>query len=144
MAFGDATGIRGKFIFNPKTKELEPYEKPQKIIAPEVITDELSEPVVSHATHKKQIFTSKRAYRKHLAVHGFRETGGDHLHTPSRSDIKREQEREDRERREDMEKAYFDVKYGRVEFTEAEKERHRREERLCKMNNIPTKMRAPY
>ena len=142
MSIEEGTGERGKFIF--KNGKLQRYRKPRKVVSVEIIGDEIEGGIESMATHKRQRFTSKRAYRKHLAIHGFRETGGDHLHTPRMTDIQREQEREERDRREDVEKAYYDVKYNRVEFTEQQKENHLREERACRMNNLPTKVKAPY
>lgn len=133
-------GARGFFSFNQATKEMEPVAQPRKLVteAPSVITDEI-EPIVSHATYEGKVFTSKSAYRRHLKENGFRETGGEHLKDVER--LRPDEQKEERERREDIERAYYDVKYDRVEFTELEKENHKREERLCKGKQ---RIKSPY
>lgn len=141
MSIEIGTGERGKFVF--RNGKMVRYRKPKPKIVPEIISDEMP-PTESMATPARQIFTSKKKYRQHLALHGFRETGGEHLKGPSVSSIREEEEREDRQRREDVVKAYFDIKYDRVQFTEAEKENHLREKRRCEALGLPTKVKAPY
>lgn len=128
----EGQGVRGKFRYDKEAKKLVPYEAPKKVEAHHVQGDE-TEPFVSHATPDGKVFTSKSAYRRHLKTLGFVETGGAHLEDGAR--IQREiEEKEERQRREDIEKAYYDVKYDRVEFTEREKEQHLREQREWKEN----------
>lgn len=136
------TGVRGKWVFDPDAKKLVPYEKaaPKKPVH-HVLQDTLPEPIVSHATAEGKKFESKSAYRRHLKEHGFVERG--EAPVEKLSDYREREEREDADRKEEVEKAFFDIKYGRVEFTEEEKERHRREERECRSRGLK-KLKAPY
>ena len=135
-------GTRGKFRYDKEKRCMVPCDEARRISkAHGVITDEM-EPIESMATPHREIFTSKSKYRQHLRALGFRETGGAHLQDiPS---AKEEEEKTEKEIREDIEKAYYDVKYDRVEFTEAEKEKHRREEREWEKNGMNWKLRAPH
>ena len=122
-------GERGVFAF--RDGELVRIKEPKKIArAPMVMTDEM-EPMESYATHEKRVFDSKSAYRRHLKEHGFKETGGEHLKDSMRVQTKTasDSERERAYDKEMVEKAYMDVKYGRVPFTEKEKQNHINEER---------------
>ena len=112
-----------------------------------VIQDTI-EPTISYATKDKQVFTSRSALMAHYAEHGYKCTGGDHLlkrdkdesdesynkryyesilfEGKSESDYMKHQEIEAAK---SVEKAYFDIKYGRHKFTDAQKEQHLREQR---------------
>jgi hypothetical protein len=129
-------GERGKWIWEDGT--FKPYyEKKRELLVNEVITDEI-EPTVSHATPEGKVFTSKSQLRRHYRANGFRETGGDHLKDAMRAP-KVDPVEERKKDKEIIEQAYMDVKYGRVQFTEIEKEQHLREKRKCQ---VPLK--APY
>ena len=130
---------RGYYRRNKETGIWEEIGEPQKIETHAVITDEIA-PMESYATPHREIFTSKSRYRKHLRALGFRETGGKHLEEkpePESVRIKRHEEEVAR----DVERAYFDVKYDRVKFSEAQKEQHLREQRRL---GKAWKIRAPY
>lgn len=134
-------GERGIFKYNKETGKFDPVkEKPKAHVAPYIQTDTI-EPMRSHATYDSPTFESKSALRRHYKDHGFRETGC----APDviSKELCESQEAMDRENqramKEDLEQAYYDAKYDRIEFTEAEKENHRREERLCKK-----KLKSPY
>lgn len=133
------SGIRGLFRFDKKTHQTVPIKEAPKLksLAPMISTDTI-EPIMSHATHEGKIFDSKSAYRRHLRENGFEDTGGEHLKDvrPPKTD-----EEEMTECVEDVEKAYYDVKYGRVQFTEKEKENHLREERKW---GKKYRVRSPY
>lgn len=93
-----------------------------------VITDSM-EPIESMATFNREMFDSKSAYRRHLRAHGYRETGGSHNDASQRSETTAEREAREQKNLEITKKAIQDVKYDRIEFTEKQKEQHRREER---------------
>lgn len=131
--------IRGLFRWNSETRKLERVNKPKKIQTHHVITDEM-DPMESYADFDKPVFTSKSAYRRHLRAKGFRETGGEHLNEKPESESEKEK-REEAEIAKDVERSYFDVKYGRVQFTEQEKELHLREQR--RLGKAWT-LKAPY
>lgn len=137
------SGDRGVWVFDPQQKKLVPKEryKPQKVVHA-VLQDTLPEPIVSHATPEGRKFDSKSAYRRHLQENGFVERG--EAPVEKISDYRERELQEEKDRREDIEKSYFDIKYGRVEFTEEEKERHLREERECRSRGISLKVKAPY
>lgn len=111
---------KGKFV---KLKE-----RPKVIEAPFVITDEIpeTETMVDNSGRK---FTSKAKLREYMHEHNRRygtnyiETGGERAkpEPPKRATYQ--------EIREDVEKAYYDVKYARVPISEQERELCNREER---------------
>lgn len=133
-------GVRGRFRYDKEERRLVPCDAPRKLEIHHVQGDEM-EPLRSHATPDGKVFTSKSAYRRHLKAAGFRETGGDHLKVDPAKLQREAEEEEERQRREDIEKAYYDVKYGKVEFTEREIEQHKREQREWKEK---WKVRSPY
>lgn len=139
----EATGERGTWVYDAEQKKLVPKEKfkPKKIVH-NVLQDTLPEPIVSHATHEGLKFESKSAYRRHLKEHGFVERG--EAPVERESDYRAREEQEDKDRREEIEKSYFDVKYGRVGFTEEEKALFKKEEERCRSLGIPYKVKAPY
>ena len=119
-------GERGIFKIDPVThKSVKVEEKPKLKLAPAIATDTI-EPIQSPISFKKKVFDSKSAYRRHLKENGFIDTGGEHF-----KDVPKEKTDEEitREMKDDIEKAYFDIKNGNVEFSEQEKENHLREER---------------
>lgn len=138
------TGERGTFYHNPKTGKLTRKPEKKKKRVHNVIGDTLPEPVESMATAGREKFDSKSKLNRHLKAHGFRVSGAAPNTIPRMSELREMEEREERERREDTEAAFYDVKYDRVEFSEQEKENHRREERACRANGLPTKLKAPH
>lgn len=135
---GEPTGERG--LFKKVEGEFVPWDgKAKAPVAHGVITDEM-EPIKSMATFEAKTFTSKSAYKRHLKEHGFVETGGAHLRDIP--DSRKYEEEYEAGAREDALAAYYDVKYGRVEFTEAEKELHKREQRELERNGL-WKMKPP-
>lgn len=131
--------IRGLFRWNPDTRKMEPVKKAKKIQVHELITDEM-EPMESYADINKPVFTSKSAYRRHLRSKGYVETGGDHLNErPESQEV--QDKRHEEEVRQDVERAYFDVKYDRIQFSDREKELHLREQR--RLGKAWT-LKAPY
>lgn len=122
-------GERGVFYYNPDTGRIQakPIER-QKAKTHFVIPDEMA-PIVSHVDDSGAVFTSRSAYERHLKEKGFaiKEKGMFSKPPPTPAEkITRE------EIREAAEKAFYDVKYGRVPLTEKEKERCLREEREWK------------
>lgn len=120
---------------------------PEPIEIHGVIQDTI-EPTFSNATLEKKVFTSRSALLEHYAQHGYKCTGGDHLlkqdkDEPDEAFAKRYYESIlfegktevqytkdlEAECAKTVEQAYFDVKYGRVKFSEAHKEQHEQEKR---------------
>lgn len=130
---------RGLFRWNSQTKKLERIDKPKKLEVHYVQTDTM-DPMESFATFDKPIFDSKSAYRRHLREHDMYETGGAHLNEKQESP-EAIAKREEAETAETVRQSYFDVKYGRVPFTEREKEQHEREKRAL---GREWKIKAPY
>lgn len=135
------TGERGLFSFDKSTGKLKKIREAKKLPAAPYVHTDTMEPIESMATHTRQVFDSKSAYRQHLKDHGFVETGGKHL-LDSLS-LRPDEEAYQRQMKEDIEKSYYDVKYDRVEFSEAEREQHLREERKWKSENANWKVKAP-
>lgn len=127
------SGVRGVFKWDREKRELVEIKVEKKAPEPKVYiqTDEIPA-TESMATADRKYFTSKVKLEEYNRAHGFRTTGGDHLHQkispPSISD----KEKRRREMNEDVERAMMDVKYGRVEFTEEQKQLHIEEERAWK------------
>jgi len=117
-------GIRGKWVFDKKKSKLMPMKEKKKevVAAPFVIGDEMPE-IESMATDEGLKFTSRSRYRQHLKEHGMRIREKGENQTPKYIRATRE------EIRDTAEKAYMDLKYGRVPLSEKEKERCLREER---------------
>lgn len=150
---------RGIFKKNKKTGRFELIPECPKPEHHYVITDE-TDPFISPASYNKRVFTSKSAHDRYLKSKGYEVTGGDHLLKRkegesdaayakrcddyslrgglSESEYEKKMEREVRE---DVERAYFDVKYGRVHFNEQEKELHLREKRRLGKSWA---LKAPY
>lgn len=130
-------GVRGIFAF--RDGKCVPIDKPRRAVipAPFVQQDTMDE-IESMASPHREKFTSKSAYRRHLKALGFRESGGEHLKDTPLTKSKEEQEREEREWKDTIEQAYYDVKYDRIKFTEAEKEQHLRELRKWGKIKPPT------
>ena len=118
--------FRGLYRYNKDTKKLVQIDKPRPIEVHFVHGDAM-ETMESWATLDKPKFDSKSRIRRHYKDLGFEETGGEHLkEKPNIQEIER---REREEAEEGVRQDYYDIKYDRVKFTEAEKELHRREER---------------
>ena len=121
--------FRGKLVWDGKKKKFVPQKQEKKVRVHNVSQDTI-EPLQSPISHKKLFFESKSAYRRHLKEHGFRDTGDEHL-----KDVEPNNEEElDRQFDEGIEQDYYDIKYDRYEFTEEQKELHKRENRLCPLN----------
>lgn len=127
----DTKSIRGHWKWSDLEKRfvsLDHKTEEKKTEKLQITTDEI-EPTRSYATHEGKVFTSKSKLRQHYKEHGFRETGGEHLKSQERAKTTREREEEERRDAELIKEAYMDVKYGRVEFSEREREQFKREER---------------
>lgn len=140
--------FRGRLTWDAESKTFKEHVQKNKEIVPEFINDELPEPVQSNATFEGKKFTSKSKLRQHYRDHGFQETGGTHLAEAERERRREQQpksaaekEKEEREDKELLEQAYMDVKYGRVEFSEKEKELHKKE---AEKWGSKWKVRNPY
>lgn len=137
-------GFRGKLIWDEELEELVPFIKEKKKSELTVMTYDEMPPTKSMATFDSPVFTSKRKKRAYEKAHGFYETGGDHI-KEEMEEIQRvrageaprgekpktaaELDREAREDKELVEAAAMDVKYGRVPFTEKQKQMFKEEER---------------
>ncbi len=122
------TGERGLFYWNPETKKMErvPY-RPRKVVnAPYVIRDEIIGGIQSQVTGR--IYDSKSNLRREYKAMGVIEKGNDRMprsKPPSQEEIYRDI-------REDVEKAYYDLKYDRVPVSEKEKQQCQEELRRRK------------
>ena len=117
--------MRQKFKWDSKTKTFIEITKEEKVVdpkAPLYMSDDMA-PTESMATDKREIFTSKAKYRRHLKDHGYAICPINERPKTKPSLLGEEGIREL------VKQAEMDVKYGRVEFTEKQKEIHLREER---------------
>lgn len=138
--------FRGVLTWDNDTKkfvEVPSKKKFSEVNAPLVINDEI-EPIRSYATREGKVFTSKRAYFKHLREHGFRSTEGENIFVTEKPKTEREILEEEEYDAETVKQAYMDVKYDRVPFTEQEKENHKREKELCERNGVKWQLKNPY
>lgn len=118
--------FRGQLIWDPDTKTFKQKAKPRTEEIHHVQTDEISE-TESYATDERRHFTSKKKLYQHYKENGFhvKERGEDpRPPQPYKADPT--------DVRETTERAMMDIKYDRIQFTEEEKERWRREERAYK------------
>lgn len=138
-------GFRGKLIWDEDAQELVPFIKEKKKSELTVMTYDEQPATKSMATFDSPVFTSRRKQRAYEKSHGFYETGGEHIKAEleemervkageaPRSHEKpmtaAERDKEAREDKELVEAAAMDVRYGRVKFTEKEKQRFKDEER---------------
>lgn len=127
--------IRGRFRYNKETGQLEPVVKEKKVInAPAVHGDEVLDGIHSMLDDKK--YYSKSGYRNHIEANNYKVTGGDHLQDQARDRAELERhygsDQHERDIRDAAEKAYYDIKYDRVQYTEKEKQLHIEEERKWK------------
>jgi hypothetical protein len=116
------TGERGFFHLDKESKKLKKGFPKREYTTAEVhaVIQDTIDPIESMAVQEKLVFESKSAYRRHLKEHGFVEAYGE-VKKPKVVD----KEAKRREIREEVEKAYYDIKYDRIPISE--KERH-----LCK------------
>ena len=114
----DGTGERGLFYWNPETKKMErvPYKAKKEVDAPFVIGDEILGGIQSQVTGK--IYDSKSNLRREYKRYGVIEKGNERLPPPKAPN----QDEVYRDIREDVEKAYYDLKYDRVPVSEKEKQ----------------------
>lgn len=136
--------FRGHLIWDKDRRKFVPHLKKKKfsdVAAPLIANDEI-EPTESYATAEKKIFTSKRKLFNHYREHGFRCTEGEDLivEDPNTKSYK-ERLKEEKHDRDTVEQAFMDVKYDRVEFSEQEKENHKREEAKW---GSKYKVKSPY
>lgn len=121
-------GRRGVFFWNKQTGEFElapPKPSICAVNAPFVIRDEIIGGIESMVDGK--VYDSKSALRRSYKQHGVIEKGNDRI-PRARPQTREELEREIRE---DAEKAFYDLKYDRVEISEWDREQNKRElERL--------------
>lgn len=122
--------FRGKLTWDSKKNKFVEIKQKKKKEVHHVQQDTI-DPIQSPISYQKKFFESKSAYRRHLKEHGFRDTGGEHLKDEPRPQT---EEDIDREYAEGMEQDYYDIKYDRIQFTEAQKELHKQEDRKCQLN----------
>lgn len=126
--YGDGTGERGCFEYNPETRTLEkfdPASRRKHVDAPYVIGDTLPAPVMS-MTGSDLVTDSRSRLLQDYAEHGYECTGGDHLGQKPPT-IDREKRRQ--EIRDELLKNLNDLRWGNVPVSEREKEICLREER---------------
>lgn len=141
--YGDRTGS-GYYVFRYKDKagklhrtRQSPDDEYISINVDEAITEPMApglildtmEPLESMATPNREIFDSKSAYKRHLKEHGYVITGGEHIKDANRRETQSEKEARHVRNLELTKEALMDVKYGRIEFSEQQKETFKREER---------------
>lgn len=115
---GEGNSERGHFRLKKGHLEAFDPEKEKPISnAPIIITDEMS-PIEYMGNDKREMFTSMSRYKRRVKEDGYEITGGDHFSKEGYRPPKPTQE----EIREDAIKAYYDIKYDRVRFTEKEKQ----------------------
>lgn len=121
-------GRRGVFFWNKQTGEFElapPKPSICAVNAPFVIRDEIIGGIESMVDGR--VYDSKSALRRSYKAHGVIEKGNDRV-PRQRTQTREELEKEIRE---DAEKAFYDLKYDRVEISEWDREQNKRElERL--------------
>jgi hypothetical protein len=117
-------GRRGVFFWNKETGEFElvpPKPSICAVPAPFVISDEIIGGIESMVDGK--IYDSKSALRRSYKEQGYIEKGNDRVPRAKAQSL----EELEREIREDAEKAYYDLKYNRVEISEWQREQNNRE-----------------
>lgn len=117
-------GRRGVFFWNKEAGEFQlvpPKKSIYDVNAPVVIRDEIIGGIESMVDGR--VYDSKSALRRSYKQHGVIEKGNDRI-PRSRTQTREELEREIRE---DAEKAFYDLKYDRVEITEWQREQNKRE-----------------
>ncbi len=133
----DATGIRGSFIYDRETKTFKPIEKKKGHITSvaAVYGDEIVGGIESMVDGKT--YYSKSKLRRSYKEQGYIEKGNDRLPIPKQET--------DEERladiRADAEKAFYDIKYGRVPLTEKEKHEWNEEQRQMELDKKRQKTR---
>lgn len=117
-------GRRGVFFWNKEKGEFD-LVPPKKSIydtnAPVVIRDEIIGGIESMVDGK--VYDSKSALRKSYKMHGVIEKGDDRVQR-QRTQTREELEKEIRD---DAEKAFYDLKYDRIEVSEWQREQNNRE-----------------
>ena len=124
---GEGTPERGNFRrVNGKLEAFDPEKEKPVVDAPTIITDDIPGGVESMLDGS--IYHSMSRYKRHLNDNGYEITGGDHLtgKVPERPKVNVE------ELRDEVERSLMDIKYGRIEFSEKEKQLHLEENRNFK------------
>lgn len=115
--------FRGVLYWDSETKSFKEKRKERKIDTHFIITDEIPE-TESYATDERLKFTSKKKLYEHYKQHGMvvKEPGMNPEHAaPYKADP--------REIRDEIEKAYMDIKYDRIPMSEEEKQKWKEEQR---------------
>lgn len=110
------TIIRGRWKWDKETQKMIPVTEEKKTnTAPVYLSDEMP-PTECMADGK--FYTSKRKMSEAVKAHGFRETEG-------AKNVASRPEQQDRamQIKEDIEKAYYQIKYGEAPLSEADRER---------------------
>lgn len=118
-------GYRGKFYLDKDTGELLPGDPPKKRNAGYFIQNDEIPATESMATAERKMFTSRKKLEAYDLSHGYRHTGGAHM---QEKEAPPDPKKQFEELREATTKAYYDIKYDNVPFTEKEKELCRQEE----------------
>ena len=150
MSFDIGDGERGKFVFDKETKSLVPYKEKPKVKESDVqivmnslgykqkgkrtnangfISDEVKgEPLQCPLCFIPRKFEFYSGYYRHLKdfhpdykITGTTETGSKESWIDKKKRIE--------EQRQEIRKDYYDIKYGRIKFTEAEKAHFEEEKR---------------
>lgn len=117
--------IRGRWKWDSASQKMIPVREAKKEVnAPTYLSDEIP-PTECMADGK--IYTSKRKMSDAVRAHGFTETGG----VRDVASAPREYDRE-KSIREDIERAYYQVKYGEAPLSEADRARCREMNRRLK------------
>jgi len=118
-------GERGTFVFK-EGKLVRKDKRVADVQAPAVHGDEMLNGVESPLTG--EMYYSKEAYTKHIHAAGYKITGGDHLKGLA-IDRKLDFKPDVKGLRDAAERAYYDIKYDRVEIDEKSKQHNIEEER---------------
>lgn len=128
--------VRGKWKYTDKGLVPIGDTKKKEVDAPSVLPDEIP-PTRSNASPDSPYFTSRRKKKEYELARGFREAlPGEFEKDCNRPRTREDELKEEAYDKETVEAAYYDVKYGRVKFTDKEKERHLRENRKWPENKI--------
>ena len=117
-------GRRGKFFWNKETNSFDvvpPKKSITEVAAPAVLRDEIVGGIESMVDGR--VYDSKSALRRSYKEQGYIEKGDDRVQRAK----PQTQEELAKEIRDDAEKAFYDLKYDRVEISEWQREQNNRE-----------------
>ena len=115
---------RGAWVYNRKTKQIEPYTPPPKVHVHSVIQDTLTKPLMFMGDDKGTMFDSRSALIRHTKNMGFEIIGHE-----KPTEIRRDKKKEREQRIDDIKRAMADNRNGNAPLTEWEKEQCLREQR---------------